>query len=208
MARNTKQPKWEDVYKLWKQGNVPEVQIIDFDLDIHSTTQPWFNLRDDKQIVSSNPMNKTADHMSKQLVSNSEEFRAVFMISAFLIEVGALDFLINVLNPVWTIYGERWVRWWHPNVKYILPAVDTSYLSTLFSDGNRIRYKPTWQELIEAAVMVWTAIGLELAVVRIPELMNSDSKEYGHYLKIQVSNHEEAERKEYERLKLKFKGQS
>tara|TARA_R110002050_G_scaffold57423_2_gene128845 strand:+ start:6909 stop:7529 length:621 start_codon:yes stop_codon:yes gene_type:complete len=200
----TKQPTWGNVYQLWNQQDVPEVQIIDFELDNHFTRLPWFNLIDDKQIITSNPQNITAMHLANRLIVESEEFRAAYMITAFLIQVGSLDFQNAILDPVWLRYGHHRFRWWHPNAMSILPSVETSRFSRTLNDAKRRYYNPAWEEFIEAAAKIWKDIAIGLAIVRVPELMCRDTMEYQSYQQRLQLKFDEDDRKNYQRIRLKF----
>jgi len=195
---------WNAVLDVWKEFKVPFVEVRKFDTKLHYPSLCWvYKVNKPGYIIhTSNPQNDTAWQLVKGIVIQNEEVFTAFAIHAYLIhadhrsdyitrEVLSIlvrDKLAKVDSPH---YG-----YWHSNAKRVLPYVDIG--------PNYWEKIESWRDWVEKAARYWIAIANQLAVVRIPNFMDSNSQEYQEWREYQKANEEAEERKLYEQLKNKY----
>ena len=75
---------WDDIYEIWANARVPEVEIIKFDLARHKNHYPWFSKdRNSQAFQESNPIRETGRHLVVNIHGKNPEYIAAFKIMAY-----------------------------------------------------------------------------------------------------------------------------
>lgn len=206
-------PEWETVYDYWKTLDVPEVQIVKFEIGEHYNSYvsaPWVELKSNRQFPVSNPQSDTAAHICRKLNNVTDEMKALFKIHTFVKTEGLNRFDHESISTKWMESGGMNNFGWGQNAKNLLPleyvTIPDHYQDLWRFEGNvEIKNEPeSWKEIIEACALAWTAISEQLGVIRLPDWMDKDSDEYKNYQAFVSVEHDKRDRLEYERLKRKF----
>lgn len=190
---------WDEVYKIWQDGNVPSIEIIKFELGKHHPQLPWIDLKDGRQYGSGNVCYSTAWHIFKFISTSPKEFQAAYKIYAYCRERNYSQFW-KILSPVFEKYDYHLGGWWNGNARKVLPHYEHKLRTYDY-------LRPTSLELgivVKGAIEAWTHIAQNSAIIRIPDWMDFDSAEYEEYRNAVDKAREDQEHSEYLRLKKKF----
>lgn len=203
-------PDWSTVYEYWRQFDIPEVEVVSFEIGVHFSREPWLRVSNNTQLNSSNPQIDTARHICNQFETCNDEIKALYKLYTFLVSRGFELFRYNSIDKAWRTSGAAREFDWGINAKHLLPYVafpstlSRGELERLTWDYESRRRPEMWKQIVELCSLEWAAIAGELAVIRIPLWMDFDSEEYAKYTRYIKELAEERERLEYERLKRKY----
>ena len=191
---------WNEIYTYWRQAQIPEIQIIHFDLNNHHRGSLWY-VNDYREQLSqtSNPIEKTAHHILGYLPDKPDEIKVAHKVHAYALEMGALPLLSPCLHEIYIQHDETIYDWWNANTKYPLPPLSKRHL-------DRYDDPPSIQTLVVDAGKMWQQIAYEYSLVRAPRYIQEDDP---HYLVYKATLRQQTEAREYQtylRLKAKFEG--
>ncbi len=198
-------PKWSDVYDLWEKADAPELKEVQFQVGQHYPSLPWVELSSGRQVdQGARPTDDTAYHLIRHLKGKHNELKTAYKLFAYCRSQHLSDFASYVLAPVMEQHGENLQGWWHSNARNVLPWYGND--RSRFDTDKRTKEQRThWRELVQDAVKAWQKIAERWGIVQTPDLMEMNSPEYKAYEAYCRAVQEERERKEYERLKEKFR---
>ena len=203
-------PDWHTVYEYWRLFDIPEVEVVAFEIGVHFPMEPWLKRTKNRQLNSSNPQIDTARHICNQLKTCDDELRALYKLYTFLVSRDFRQFRYNSLDKAWSVSGAARQFHWGINAKHLLPNVEFAptarriELEKLNWDDELHRRPEIWKQVVELCSLEWATIAEELAVIKIPQWMDFDSEERAKYDNYQKEQAEKLERLEYERLKRKY----
>ncbi len=190
----------------WANFDVPDIEIIAFDIKEHNANLPWFRKAEKRQsVLTDNPVRGTAYHLCSYISSAQKEFKAAYKLYAYCRKNEISGFPAYVLLPVFEQHESNLYEWWSGNAKYVLPFVESDADAVTPSRGD---LPGEWKLLVKAAALTWTSIASAWSVIRIPDWMERGSPEYAAYERVRNATAEDFERREYLRLKEKFEGSS
>lgn len=194
---------WDSIYEYWNSFSVPDISIINFDINCHSTYSPWFNKKEETQLYhNDNPIIQTGGHLLSYLKNKPRELVDAYKIFAFLRYHGLFDHY-EIIEIPFKKYNEDFNNWWNPAAKHILP-----YYESINDYYNRssLRNIKDFRILIEGAAKAWTDIANEWMLVLTPDNMDRNSEERRAYWEAVDKASEDREYQMYLRLKRKFEG--
>lgn len=187
---------WRKMIALWHEQQVPSVQIRAFDIKSQMSFAPW-RRKDGPYIGDTNPLRSTAYHLAVYLQNASLDLLAAYKLHAFCVDNDLGYPHQNALAAGLAENGNDPYGWWHPNSRHVLP--DVELLHGLERDTLR-----QWDKVVLAAAKEWTLISEKWVLVRVPDLMLDGSSEKAEWEAHIAQRREDAERREYERLKKKY----
>lgn len=174
-------PAWPVVYERWQSQQVPKIQVIPFDIDVHYRGLPWLEIETGKQATTTtNPQNDTAYHLSVLTADLSDEAVAAYKLSAYfrpkyppsnILSHFALDRL-GLEPAILKNLGLRVGGWWNPRSRHVLPECKRFERSLYWNLEDT-----PWQGFLDEAAATWTEIASRWMIVRIPSFMKSNSAE-------------------------------
>ena len=197
---NNSEKIWEKMYSYWMTLNVPQISTRKFQFEKEYVDCPWYSIKRKGQLIyESNPIIMTAHHLILHLPTKNPEFEAAYKIYVVLREYkqNAFD---EVISYVFKKNNEEIYNWWHPNYRNLIPPVSYSSDFPLYSNLST----KDWKNVVEATSEIWKSLAEEYSIVIIPDFLDRDSEEYKFILEKSMKNHEDAEYREYLRLKEKF----
>jgi len=197
---------WLDALERWTAHQVRPPAVVTFDRGRHEHDEPWVLATTERAAWTSlNPQRLTALHLARGQVTGSPSLFAAYAISCVALEhcsaySGALFELSQLARDHLLGAGLNFQQMWERNSRFVLPS---------FPSAQSFK----WEEDVEVGVCIdsaasyWTALGTELSIVRVPDLMDPRSQEWAEWQAYLAQQHLQRERMEYERLKEKFKEQ-
>jgi hypothetical protein len=192
---------WEDTYKYWVTANVPDVELISFDIKKHSPYFEWYNKKEKSQLhYHDKPVKQTAFHLGKYLKDKDPELITSYKIFSVLKYLDLYEYIGNI-EAGFSKFNENLYGWWSPNAKHLFPYFENINNSNFSKRKHR---NADWKIIVDIIAEFWTELEKSLAIVIIPELMDHDSSEYKAYNNFEESIEEQRQYQQYLRLKEKF----
>ncbi|MFT3800967.1 MAG: hypothetical protein QM766_07060 [Burkholderiaceae bacterium] len=187
---------WKKMIDLWRKQQVPPVEILPYDIKSEMSFAPW-RTKKGHYVGDSNPQRSTAYHLAVHLREASENLLATYKIYAFCVENQVTYPHLDALAAGFEKEGTDARGWWSQNSRRVLPGVGTYY-------GLEQEKLRQWEAMVVAAAKEWTLIAEQWVLIRVPDLMLEGSPEEAEWVAHVKELRQDAERREYERLKRKF----
>lgn len=192
---------WDDTYKYWLALDVPDVEFLTFDLEIHNPYFEWYDKKEKRQLrYNDNPIKQTAFHLGSYLKGKEKELISAYKLFSIIKYSDHYEFT-DKIEHCFLRYKEDMYGWWSPNSKKLFPYFEG--INDFELRGGR-RYSVEWKALIDAAAKFWTEIANSLSIIIIPELMEYNSTERKAFDDYNNKREEQREYQQYLRLKEKF----
>ena len=161
------QPTWFEVYAYWHSKNVPQVEVVDYDSEIHDERIPWFERHldfNDRRgffyLFRETPKVDTAFALVRFVSRGGPTLYAAFAIMTTLRHLDEWTPLVDAVRERIDELAPDARHGWHPNAKRVLPV---------FVEGGRtFRKDDDWRLRVDLAARVWTEIAERFQVVRQP----------------------------------------
>jgi len=193
---------WNDIYDYWTKANVPDIEVINFNMDEHHNGSFWYSKKHQAQFYNTrNPVEKTGHHLLGYLPGKDNEVKVAYQIHAYALEVDQIQLISHLINKAYQKHDETFHGWWGANTKYPLPIESEHWDSYWHKDTQ-----PSIEMLVEHAAKTWQKVADELCLIRLPRYIETDDP---HYLVYQATRRQRKEAEEYQlylRLKAKFEG--
>jgi hypothetical protein len=151
-------PSWRQVFELWQSYDVPEVEVVPWDLN--SPFQgPWDTRTNGSSprgyYPCSNPEFQTADDICHLFPKLTSELRAAYKLKAYSVQNDLGGFESALLYPILSKHREEIGYLWHPNARHVIP-VNCEYTI----QGGRLEPKQIahWREITRLAAQTWLTL--------------------------------------------------
>lgn len=162
---------WEDIFNYWQTFEVEQIEVMDFNPDVHDALR-WFHKGKRLAVyLNDNPKNDTAQHLANGRVNASDEIYAAFAIYSTLKMFPYYDKkravqLVDVVRPALFKLDNRQVYedYWASQAKNVLPGTlgDDKVDQLLMPKGLSRR------EYVALSAQLWKNLADEWIVLRFP----------------------------------------
>jgi len=161
------EPTWHEVFSYWQSKEVPQVEVVSYDPDVHDDAIPWFekNLSfNDRRgyfyVLSETPKVDTARALACSVSKGGPGLFAAFALMATLRQLDEWTPLVDTVREHLDQINPDIRRYWPSNAKGVLPCV---------VEGDRtFREDRDWHLRVDLAARVWSELAAKFQVVRQP----------------------------------------
>lgn len=160
-------PTWPEVYTYWHSKEVPKLEVVSFDPDVHDEGIPWFekNLsfndrRNFFYFLRESPKVDTAWAIARTISKGSLDLYAAFAVMTTLRHLDEPSPLVRIVRVHLDQTSSGISSFWHPNSRRVLPCT--------VDGGVTFWDNPDWRLRVDLAAKVWTEMAERFQVVRQP----------------------------------------
>lgn len=162
-------PAWSEVYSYWKSKNVPQIEIVAYDPNLHDFRIPWFEkgLSADERrgylwFLRENPKVETACALARVVSKGGPELFAAFAIMTTMRQLDQRTSLVGTVRERIDRMAEGIRQSWHSNAKNLLPCI-------VEGDDRVFAENKDWRLRVDLAADIWSGLEGRFQVIRQPD---------------------------------------
>lgn len=160
-------PTWKEVYDYWLSKEVPQVEVVSFNAQIHDVQVPWFEQhlpyeerRGFFYHLQKAPKVETANALARTVCKGGPGLYAAFALMTTLRQLDEWTPLRDTVHTHIDLIAPGIRQSWHGNAKVVLPWL---------VEGDRtFRKDRDWHLRVDLAARVWSGLAAQFQVVRQP----------------------------------------
>lgn len=159
-------PTWQEVYTYWQSHAVPQIEVVEYDPEVHDEEVPWFeknqpyhNRRGFFHYLQGSPRVGTAYALAMTATQGGPVLYAAFALVCALRELDESSPLKLMVRGHLNQISPDLHQCWHTNAKRVLPVN--------VEEGRTFYKNRDWHLRVDLASMVWRGLATKYQVVRL-----------------------------------------